>query len=294
MTTAVLNFGDTDETGAATRSVALNLPDGDLEGQDVTEALTAAGVTSADIRSRTILQVNDISAPDLAVLVSTLHGFTGRWVVTNLDGNLLDLPTLADNAPPAGPRPEEPSLEVIVMSTEALRADAPHARRAFLAESLGPANMLVALTILSVLRRRPSGERFPNVLTNDDEVVQLEDARRAGAHLRTSSRPSLEAPLAEKKPLADRIVRMQRAASVPIQSVLVRLGSHMDEESGKWRCPRPDRHSNGDSSPSMVVTGENTTQCFRCDPERVDAIRLVADTLDCTGDEAADWILAAQ
>lgn len=292
MATATLHFGDIDDSGTATRSVELPLgfPSG-LEGADVTSALLAAGVTAADIRSRTVLHTKNIGATDLAVLVSALYGFTGRWVHVNLDGEMIDLPSVAAHAPALGPRPAEPPQEVIIVSGTSLTDVAPFARRALLAESMGPAELLMLLAIVATMRRRGRSERFPLVLTEDGHEVPLEDARRAGSRLRTETRRAPESPLAQRMEPSPRITRMNKAAEVPVQDVLVRLGSKSDESGERWHCPRPDRHTNGDQSPSMAITEDNTTQCFRCDPERVDAVRLVADTLGLTGDEAADWIL---
>lgn len=293
MATATLHFGDIDDSGTASRSVELDLGlPSELEGTDVTSALSAAGVTAADIRSRTVLHTKGIGATDLAVMVSALYGFTGRWVHVNLDGEMVDLPSVAAHAPAPGPRPEEPPQEVIVSGTS-LTDVAPFARRALLAESVGPAGLLMLLAIVATMRRRGRSERFPLVLTDDGHEVRLEDARRAGSRLRSESRRAPESPLAQCMEPSSRITRMNEAAEVPIQDVLIRLGSTSDESGERWHCPRPDRHTNGDQSPSMAITADNTTQCFRCDPERVDAVRLVADALGLTGDEAADWILTA-
>jgi hypothetical protein len=58
-----------------------------------------------------------------------------------------------------------------------------------------------------------------------------------------------------------------------------------------WHCPRPDRHRNGDANASMRVD-EQGARCFRCDPEKIDSLRLVADVRGISFDEAADWILS--
>ena len=292
MTTAVLNFGDIDDRGAASRTVPLTLPTTDLCGGDGVTALTNAGVTAADIRARTILKVDDIAATDLAVLVSTLFGFTGRWVHINLNGEMIDLPQLAGHTPKAGPRPETPALEVIGMSSQSHLSDAPHAHRALLSETMGPAELLVALVVLSTLRRRASGERFPLILTTGEEEVRLEDARRAGARMRTDARTATQGPLAPKADVSPRIERMNTAAATPITDALTRQGATADDD-GKWTCPRTGRHNQDNPSSTVVVHEDNTARCYRCDPERVDTVRLVAAVRGCTGDEAAEWLLAA-
>jgi hypothetical protein len=37
---------------------------------------------------------------------------------------------------------------------------------------------------------------------------------------------------------------------------------------------------------------KGVVRCYVCDPERVDSLRLVMNTLDATADEAATWLLS--
>ena len=120
-------------------------------------------------------------------------------------------------------------------------------------------------------------------------VISLEHIRLDGAQQRRSRRGYTVAVVDP----ADLPARLARAAAVDADPdvVLDRLGARRNPDAGVWHCPRPERHRNGDAKPSTKVA-DGKVRCFgtRCDAEPVGVIRLIADTLDITGDEAVDLL----
>ena len=132
-----------------------------------------------------------------------------------------------------------------------------------------------------------------SILSGDmSNVVDLEEVRKAGAALRRAKRVDDRSEVASPIDLSARQRYLMQAASVSVEETLMRLDSHVNAETGFWRCSRPNRHRNGDANPSSHVEG-NKVRCYRCDKEPLDSLRLVMDTLSITPDEAATWLLAA-
>ena len=132
-----------------------------------------------------------------------------------------------------------------------------------------------------------------SILSGDmSNVVDLEEVRKAGAALRRAKRVDDRSEVASPIDLSARQRYLMQAASVSVEETLMRLDSHVNAETGFWRCSRPNRHRNGDANPSSHVE-DNKVRCYRCDKEPLDSLRLVMDTLSITPDEAATWLLAA-
>lgn len=132
-----------------------------------------------------------------------------------------------------------------------------------------------------------------SVLSGDmSNVVDLEEVRKAGAALRRAKRVDDRSEVASPIDLSTRQRYLMQAASVSVEETLMRLDSHVNADTGFWRCSRPNRHRNGDANPSSHVE-DNKVRCYRCDKEPLDSLRLVMDTLNITPDEAANWLLAA-
>jgi hypothetical protein len=119
--------------------------------------------------------------------------------------------------------------------------------------------------------------------------ICLDTLRFVGIETRNADRLEYSADLVPVVPLTPHQNLLLERALDSISKTMVYLGASMDPETELWHCPRPQRHSNGDKNASMHVE-ENFTQCFRCDSEKIDSLRLVMDTLNFTPDEAADWL----
>lgn len=214
---------------------------------------------------------------------------------------------------------ERTDLPWVALGTTGISPDAvaviKYARRLRLVPADHVQIALPQLVVVAALRARGATERLPLLCTGDepadpDAGICLETARRGGEAARRDLRSGTRDALAPAEPT--RFDRLEEADAVPVEKTLLRLGAKSkvvdlparpgtpEHAAGVtvptevWHCPRPDRHTNGDATPSarIVIKDERAEfQCFRCDPERVGSLRLVMDTLGLTGDEAADWIL---
>jgi hypothetical protein len=279
-------------------------------------ALSASGLTAADMRTR-VLYVVDPGTPDLAVIMyAALCGFTGRRLDFTDMSVVVDarsLHTQALEAPDSG-KPEElpefvqvgaahpdtdvrayPTLDTVsVDDVVAIR----YARRARISlADRGASEALTLLTVLGGLRVRTGSDRFPFLAPADAVVdaenpagIDLDAVRRAAGEARRSNRIDVRDAVVDAAPLTVRQERLVAAAGTPVEDVLTRLGSYQDPDTGFWRCPRPDRHKNGDANPSTRVN-DGLVRCFRCDTEPADSLTLAIDCLQASPDEAATWLL---
>jgi hypothetical protein len=186
---------------------------------------------------------------------------------------------------------------------------------------------LPQLVAIAALRARGESDKLPYLCTGSEPVptedtvadvvgVCLDTLRREGEDVRRSLRSENRDSIAAKAEPTLRAQRLVDADAVPVRDTLVRLGGRSkvvevaakpgtpEHEAGQtvplevWHCPRPDRHTNGDATPSARITvtgaqGEGAFQCYKCDRERTGSLRLVMDVRGCTVDEAADWLLAS-
>jgi hypothetical protein len=166
---------------------------------------------------------------------------------------------------------------------------------------------LEVLAVFSAVRAKSESDRFPSLVRLADaplgmgftpplaelleRSIDLDLLRREGARVRRGRRIDDRDSVVDTLPVDDRRLRLLTAAALPVEGVLRRLGSQENPETGFWRCPRPDRHRNGDANPSSKVS-EGLFRCFKCDAEYVDALRLVMDVHRCAPDDAADWLLS--
>lgn len=275
-------MGDQTDDGA-TRVVELSVAS-PAHPDDICAALTAAGVTPADSRTRVELVVPDAADPlDAVILYTTLAGFLGRFLPARIGD--VQVEAITDTIDP-GPKPAVIADELdIDIETDASDTDVHYARKL----NLNPAGLNAGQTVqmfvgISQVRARPQSSRLPNV-----GDTNLEEVRRTAALRRAEARHATAATHVDKADVTPRLARLQAAATHPIAGILTRLGTTHDEAGENWHCPRPDRHSNGDQNPSMRIVDEKI-RCFRCDPEWIDSLRVVMDTLNLSPDEAADWI----
>lgn len=81
----------------------------------------------------------------------------------------------------------------------------------------------------------------------------------------------------------------QFKASLSITSVAEALGIHV--ERGRFRCFCPQRHANGDRTPSVTISEDRGLfRCWVCDDVRGDVFDLVRQYRSCTFVEALDWL----
>jgi hypothetical protein len=275
----------------------------------VIAALTASTLNTGDVRSRILFMIDP--AVSSAAAVSAYAAFTafcGRRVdvscgaerlgLSNADIEIrntpdagkiapLDLVVIGEGDIPADLEPES----VHRVGTEFMAADVSAIRQAKRALVFVPDAALAAVGLfakVASMRSRNDAERFPIVVAGS-ELIDTDELRKLAADARRLQRGDQTATLAPKAALAVRSRDMLAACAVPVEAVMVALGSTTPGE-GLWHCPRPHRHANGDANASMKVE-RGKGRCFRCDSERVDAVRLVADARSWTADEATTWIL---
>lgn len=281
--------------------------------------LRESGVTPADLRSKVLLLLSPQADARSAVLAYTVTtGFAARRVDVAQGALCVDIEKIDKvfRVTDDRPRPSSPAdliqiggehSVIPVVSAESLTTAA-HAervrwaRRARLTLSSSPVESVVSLASVAALRARGPVERFPHLVNGDEpDVVDVNDEeqtfsgvdldalRRQAQEMRQGMKFEDRSALAEPAPVTSRQQELLRAALTPAPDVMLALGA-TSPDGNLWHCPRPGRHRNGDANASMRVDDDNV-RCFRCDPERVDVVRLVADVKEISFDEAAAWIL---
>lgn len=233
----------------------VNLTPPVLEPDAVLDALRAAELTPADLRSR-VLFVADGGADyrDVTLWVyATLLGFAKRRldVAFAVDGEALAMDEL-DAVVRAAPIPDKPELpfEVVQVGGD-VRADLPHvkigavltagdsaairfARRLRFVPADAPALAVPQLVAVAALRARGLHEKLPMLCRGDEPVssdqgpdsagVCLDALRRAGEDLRRGLRSDNRDALADR---AEEILyaRLAEADAIPVERTLVRLGA---------------------------------------------------------------------
>jgi len=293
-----LHVGD-DALPAVSDATIVDLTPASAALEDVVAALGAAGLTAADLRTRTLFIAGSGPVARALAVYAAVCGFAGRLLDVSDLSDVLDVRSLAESPIPVdlASRPEVVDEEVAVSVAELLAgvpvdaARALHfAKRAVLTGADAAAASFEALVLLAALRRRGHADRLPSVAA-DGAVLDLETYRREGAQSRRSRRIDDRDSVVPAVARTDRQERLVTAAGLDLAAVLARLGSLPDPATGFFRCPRPERHRNGDATPSARL-GEQGFRCFRCDAEQVDALRLVMDVKGIGPDAAADWLLA--
>jgi hypothetical protein len=294
---------------AVSDASVVNLTPKSSDADAVLAAIAAAGLTAADLRTRTLFIAGPGPVERAAAVYAAVAGFAGRHLdVSDLDV-VTDVRSIQDPLlfPADSPRPESVpesmlfSADDVVEGLDAASLPLVHfAKKVVLNASVSISTTLEALVMVAALRRRGPVEKFPHLLPNgtplpagdlDTGLVDLDGLRRAGAQLRRDRRIDDRATVVERLAPSARAVRLAAAAALSLEEVLTRLGSVRDDATGFYRCPRPERHRNGDATPSARLA-EHGFRCFRCDAEQVDALRLVMDVRGLAPDAAADWLLA--
>lgn len=274
-------------------------PDADTVEAAV-RAVEASGITAADLRTRTLFMIGSVSAHRAVLTYATLSGFAGRLLDFSDLSEVFEVRPLLSQlheAPDAG-KPSEIVPVVLDLSVESIPAEVTpelvssvrHSKEFVAGLSSVPSHALEGFVFAAGLRHRGGVDRFP-LCVIDGETLDTDAARREAASARRNRRTDDRDSLVEVEDASERLLRLRAAATASPAAVLTALGSISNAETGFWRCPRPERHSNGDANPSARLSDEGF-RCFRCDVEQVDPLRLVMDARNLSPDDAADWILA--
>lgn len=293
----------------------------EASAEAVIAALRASQLTPADLRSRTVFWAEGDRNRALATYAA-LCGFAARRLDVSGGADTLDAEAIDASARSFGDagRPDvlpehiqvglvaHPELPTVLMAGKPSPGDISlvrYARRArFAPIGDDPVAAISLLLVVAGIRARGELDRMPLLCRGDESApaadtpgepvgLDLEALRREGTELRRSLRSDDRNATVDHLDLSERQRTLLAAAALPIEETLARLGSTADLDTGLWHCPRPDRHTHGDATASMRVV-KAKAKCPRCDPERMDALRLVMDVKSCSADEAADWLLAAR
>lgn len=280
------------------------------------EALSASGLTPADMRTRVLVHADPDDAVGSVLMLCAVAGFAGRMPDVALGPSLMrsaalyrSMAAFRDEGEPDVKPPSAVSGDIVAEGSVLVPTEGPfppslvsevrYASCSVLArDGRSAPDLLSAFVVLAALREQARKPRFPvlaaSVPDRDEEGfllsegdVDLEALRRAASNARRSARSDVRTALAEPVGPSAAASRMLAAASVPLPVVLLALGS--EDMGGFWRCPRPSRHRNGDANPSAELTEEGF-MCHRCDLEPVDPVRLVMDCRGCSPCEASDWL----
>lgn len=280
--------------------------------------LRDSALTPADLRSKTLVLLSPAADAAAAVAAySVMTGFASRRVEVARNADLVAVdeidaafrqtpdagrPSTADDFLQIGaPHTEIPAFPYDALTDPAIANRVRYARRCRLALHADPLEAVRTLVRVAALRARGDNDRFPTLVVGNEPAaadtddaptpgVDLDALRRFAHDMRRTLRFEDRSALVERVELTGRQQRLCEAAARPTAAVMTALGASTPD-GNLWHCPRPERHRNGDANASMRVE-DGRVRCFRCDPEKVDPVRLVADVKGCSLDEAADWLLA--
>lgn len=287
------------------------------------EALSGSGLTGADLRTHLLIHPDPHDSVAAVLFATAMAGFAGRVPDMAIGAAVLNSSAVYRSVAAfrSESKPVEPVRAVVSgdLTVEGaiyvdfsqpfppeLVAELRHAKHGVLAsDGRSSVEMLTSLVVLSGLRELRRKPRFPWFLSADfsmssehgdlrptppENSYDLEALRRSAGAVRRVARIDVRDAVVDAGSLPPRAVRLSSAAASDMAVVLAALGA---EQVGLvWRCPRPDRHTNGDRDPSAELTDKGFL-CHRCDVEPVDALRLVSDVLVLSPDEACDWLEAA-
>ena len=290
---------------AAPRRVALNFPG--CSPEEIVSTIADAGLSVRDFRSNVMAFVPaDIDSLLWAAVHCALSTLAGRAVPTRVGDETSDVEDMEERLRRerrVAPETIDPDLQVggssddvpvvtIAGTATDVRAAINRihfARRVTLAALASPIAMASMVSIVAAIRERNGHDRLPDV-RRGDEVVNLGEIRKAAMVLRRQS-PGSNADIAPAAEISDRLARIAEANSRDIEGTLRLLGTRQGPpEKNVWHCSRPERHTNGDRVPSMRQSN-GMVRCMRCDDEQIGPVRLVADTLHMSAEDAADHIL---
>ena len=289
-----------------------------LDAEHMLDAISSAGIDATDLRSKAVISLS-CDAPTAILAYTAATSFAGRHLDALVNDQLIQAASLvAAGTKLHQPRPghvldglqvgaEHSDMAFVSLSDRLSSEDALNirwARRLRFVPSTDTATALSQFIVITAIRNRPAGERYPFLVEGHEPAapadapltavgIDLDDVRVRALAIRRSVKTGERDALADFVSPSARRVHLASAADLPIEETMARLGARYNETTELWHCPRPERHSNGDATASMRIQ-RGRVRCYRCDSERVDSLRLVADTLDLSPDEAAAWLLSGQ
>ncbi|WP_406384505.1 SAV_2336 N-terminal domain-related protein [Streptomyces sp. NBC_01618] len=305
--------------GMAAKEVLIPWDAGAEANPKTADALRAGGLSPSDVATRILFIAPPGPAAALPVYTAMV-GFTHRWVDAHADGSTLDMAGLqlftehiGDVARPdahlpwaqAGGPPTDGMPTVPFAVDPAARLDETTLRTVRYAARLRmvpPDSAAAALTMLArvaALRTRGDTEwRLPVLSTGTEpppvgkstegQGVDLELIRKAADRFRKEAVKGRETTEVMPVPALSPLNRRIAEANAADPAVLLRRLGVASEDGVVWTCPR-DRGDHGDAV--LKVTSQGQVSCKHCYPSKVGLVRLVADTLRLTPDEAAAFIL---
>ncbi len=302
---------------AGIRCVELHISDASAD--TVIASLENSPLKAADFRSEALFSIAAGTDRDIAVLAyAALIGFSGKRpdiAVGDLIVSGEELDALGRSIPDAGaPDPViyqvqvgsvmHPTLKSVSFASSIAAIDASavrYARRLRFAPATDAAQALTQLIVIAGMRAKGAVDRLPYLVNGDEpfdpasplEIVGtcLDTLKGRANAVRRGRHGGNRTCVVDPAPDDMRLALLRTAASAPIDDALVWLGGRQNADTGLWHCPRPERHTNGDANASMR-TAKGRVRCFRCDGERVDALRLTMDVKQLSPDDAAAWLIA--
>lgn len=287
--------------------------------QAVLDAFASAPIAPGDLRAETVCSLETDRTTAILVYAALL-GYAQRRVDVVTGGRIIDagrIDSIARSIPDTGkpdPVPSQvqvgvvanPEVPSVLFSSQLSPTDAAsirYARRVRFAPAEDLSAALTQLLVVCGLRARDQVDRFPYLVVGDEPAAPAETPLQVpGFCLDTLRAEVLEIRRRHRSgdrkcivPAVDDVVRrplLEAASAVPIETALRLLGGRQNPDTGLWHCPRPQRHNNGDANASMRAT-KGLVRCYRCDGERVDALRLTIDVLGLSPDDAAEWLTIA-
>ena len=298
--------------------------------KDYISILEKSGLTASDPKTKTLVVLRESSLEAL-VTYAALCGMASRTLDCEINDVLcrfLIIPQIADSETPLDHlSPPEDTLIVgtgpgtgidfaqmlekenivrirnakKVVLTGAFTANPNISGEEFLA-------LVQTVMLVASVRQKPAGSRYPALHVSDTYdvsdlakiqqgdtsfLVDLEAIRKEGGKIRRSSRTDDRTELMPPIDLTSRQRVLLQAADTNVEETLTKLKSHRNQDTGLWRCSRPQNHRNGDANPSSHVE-DNRVRCYKCDLEPLDSLRLVMETLNISPDDAAVWLLSGK
>lgn len=298
--------------------------------KDYIGALEKSGLTASDTKTKTLVVLKERSLEALTTYVA-LCGLASRTLDCAIDGVLchfLSIPQSADPVTPLGS--SSPPEDILIVGTapgismdfaqmleEENIVRIHNAKKVVLtgAFAVNPSifgeeflTLVQTVMLLASVRQKPAAARYPalhisstydvsdlvKIQQGDTSfLVDLEAIRKEGGKMRRSSRTDDRTELIPPVDLTPRQRVLMQAADVNVEEILTKLQSYRNQDTGLWRCSRPQNHRNGDANPSSHVEN-NRVRCYKCDLEPLDSLRLVMETLNISPDDAATWLLSGK
>lgn len=287
----------------------INMKAIERSSEAVRELFLKSSISASDLRAKTLVIFDDEDLESNLVSYATLLGFAGRRLDILFQGALVEAGKLhhfsvinKNNGRPVEVSEylgnfESESCEKIerIISLEPALIEkirfAKYYYYNFVDRSVGELEDYIKI---AGIRVRNNGDHLPVALFDSNDVedtnkIDLDEFRKMGNELRREIKVDNRDSVALFVTPDARLQELNIAAQLPVDIALGYLGSYMESETEFWRCPRPERHRNGDMNPSLKIN-EGKIRCYRCDYEPLDSLRLIMDSQNCSVDEANEII----